>query len=309
MPLLVLRGTATRSGRGVRLLRRLNSDDELQYASAVELGQVIEQLQLVGMSGYEAKAYVALVAAGQPLNGYEVAKRSGVPRSTVYESLGKLVKRGAAFEVRNDEGNEYIALPVESLLGRLRRTFDSQLEALGKSLPAIEAPPQARLVHHLRDQAVIDRARDLITGAREDLFASIWPEEAELLVDDLVEAGRRGVDVLAISFGETVLPVAAGTLTHKFSDPDTVYERVGCRLLVLAADRRSVLITGATDSRRWGVYSDDPAVVLVAVEFVRHDMAFEALVDHMGTAEVLALWQDNPTLQRLATGRAAPANP
>ncbi len=56
---------------------------------------VIEELQHLGMSGYEAKAYVALVAAGTPLNGYEVAKHSGVPRSTVYETLGKLVGRGA----------------------------------------------------------------------------------------------------------------------------------------------------------------------------------------------------------------------
>ena len=40
------------------------------------------------------------VAAGTPLNGYEVAKRSGVPRSTVYETLAKLVGRGAAYEVR-----------------------------------------------------------------------------------------------------------------------------------------------------------------------------------------------------------------
>ena len=52
---------------------------------------------------HEAKAYVALVAAGGPLNGYEAAKRSGVPRSTVYETLAKLVARGAAFEVRTAE--------------------------------------------------------------------------------------------------------------------------------------------------------------------------------------------------------------
>ncbi|MFD2351428.1 TrmB family transcriptional regulator [Nonomuraea ferruginea] len=73
---------------------------------------MIEELQRLGMSGYEAKAYVALVAAGAPLNGYEVAKRSGVPRSTVYETLGKLVGRGAAYEVRlGDAGVGYISLP------------------------------------------------------------------------------------------------------------------------------------------------------------------------------------------------------
>ena len=51
------------------------------------------------MSGYESKAYLALLAHGAQMNGYEVAKASGVPRSTVYESLSKLVVRGAAFEL------------------------------------------------------------------------------------------------------------------------------------------------------------------------------------------------------------------
>jgi len=62
------------------------------------LTAIVERLQHLGMSGYEAKAYVALVASGVPINGYEVAKKSGVPRSTVYEPLGKLAARGAAFE-------------------------------------------------------------------------------------------------------------------------------------------------------------------------------------------------------------------
>src|SRR5690606_27714521 len=83
---------------------------------------VIAELQSLGMSGYEAKAYLALVAAGGPLNGYEVAKRSGVPRSTVYETLSKLVARGAAYEVRaGGDGVSYLALPPNSLLDRMRR--------------------------------------------------------------------------------------------------------------------------------------------------------------------------------------------
>src|SRR5690242_1886984 len=92
---------------------------------------VIEELQHLGMSGYEAKAYVALVSAGRPLNGYEVAKFSGVPRSTVYETLAKLVGRGAAYEVKGSDANtDYLPLPPASLLGRMRREFDSSVEKL-----------------------------------------------------------------------------------------------------------------------------------------------------------------------------------
>ena len=97
---------------------------------------VIEELQHLGMSGYEAKAYVALVAAGTPLNGYEVAKHSGVPRSTVYETLGKLVGRGAAYEVLAGEASVgYISLPPSALLDRMRREFDRSIDTLRSALP------------------------------------------------------------------------------------------------------------------------------------------------------------------------------
>src|SRR3954467_3727444 len=99
---------------------------------------VVEELQRLGMSGYEAKAYLALVAAGSPLTGYEVAKRSGVPRSTVYETLAKLVAREAAFEVRADpESTIYVALPPDTLLRRVRRVFDDNLDRLSGSLAAV----------------------------------------------------------------------------------------------------------------------------------------------------------------------------
>ena len=63
---------------------------------------------------------------GQPLNGYEVAKASGAgPRSTVYETLAKLVARGAAYEVRSgEESIEYMPLPPASLVSRPRREID-----------------------------------------------------------------------------------------------------------------------------------------------------------------------------------------
>ncbi|MEW6471376.1 MAG: helix-turn-helix domain-containing protein [Actinomycetota bacterium] len=118
---------------------------------------VIENLQTLGMSGYEAKAYVVLVAAGQPLNGYEVAKPSGVPRSTVYETLAKLVARGAAYEVRTGDGTiEQLPLPPASLVSRLRLDFDSSLESLEDSLARMAVMPETHLIdnpvggHHRR---------------------------------------------------------------------------------------------------------------------------------------------------------------
>lgn len=269
---------------------------------------VIERLQHLGMSSYEAKGYLALIGAGGPLNGYEVAKRSGVPRSTVYETLAKLVARGAAFEVRGStDAVEYLPLPAKALLDRLDRDHADALDALGRMLPAIAAPPSAHLIHDLRGrESLLERARDLVAGARRELFVSVWPEEMEVLAREVAEASRRDVDISVLSFGEIADPVGH-TYLHQLSAPDVVLENLGCRLFTLVADRQATVIGGVTETGAWGVYTDNPAVVLLAVEYVRHDIAIQLFGRRFDAEEIREFWREDPDMKRLRADRGLPA--
>ncbi len=274
----------------------------------IEQESLLQSLQAVGMSAYEAKAYVALVGAGRAVNGYEIAKQSGVPRSTVYETLGKLCARGAAFEVRSDDDAVgYVALPPEALIRRLRHGFDQHLDQLRVDLPHVTVRPQSHLLHTIEGRdAVLERARDLVDLATTSLDVSAWAEEVDELAANLRRAEQRGVEVSLLHFGDDFEPIGH-SLAHVFAAPDVVLDRVGCRLIVIASDRAEVLIGGVVHGgATWGVFSDDPAVVLVAIEYIRHDIAFQILVERMGTAEVEAFYRTDPTLIRLATGRGAP---
>ncbi|RTL67287.1 MAG: TrmB family transcriptional regulator [Pseudonocardiaceae bacterium] len=269
---------------------------------------VIEELQRLGMSGYEAKAYVALVAAGTPLNGYEVAKRSGVPRSTVYETLAKLVGRGAAYEVRAGEASVgYISLPPSALLDRMRRDFDHSIDTLREALPQVASPPQVRLVHNLSDrESLLARAEDVVAAARDDLFLSGWPAEIEPLKPVVRRADSEGVDVSVVMFGDDPDPVGT-TIPHRFSTPEVALENLGCRLLVVAADREQAVIGGVVNGDAWGVYTDDPAVVLVAVEYVRHDIAMHLIAEKFSPEDFESFWKSDPALRRLRADHGIPA--
>ena len=269
---------------------------------------VIDELQRLGMTGYEAKAYAALVAAGGPLSGYEVAKRSGVPRSTVYETIAKLAGRGAAYEVRAGEDNvSYIALPPNALLDRMSREFDASVDSLREALPQLAAPAQVRMMHDLPDRgSLLARAEDVVGAARTDLFVSGYPEEVEELKPLIRKAEQEGVEVTAVVFGEDDDPVG-NTFTHRFSSPEVVLENLGCRLLVLVADREQAVIGGAVEGEGWGAFTDDPAVVLVAVEYVRHDIAMHLIAERFATADEFdSFWRSDPTLRRFRSDHGAP---
>ncbi len=268
--------------------------------------RLVQRLGELGMSAYEAKAYLALVTAGRPLNGYEVAKNSGVPRSTVYETLGKLVNRGAAFEARSaQEKTCYLPLPPKALLNRMSEDFEQSLHALQAELPSLAAPPEAHLIHNIVSyESLLQRCEDVIRDARQELFVSIWPEELERLRPVLEQAQDRGIDLTMLVFGEQPQPIGR-TYRHRFSPPDFVLDYLGYRLFVVVSDDRQSVVGGSRGSDAWGVYSDNPAVVTLSMEYVRHDIAMQLLGSQFGATEVTDYVRSNPEFVHLRAARSA----
>jgi len=283
--------------------------DPPRVSSGIGAGPTDEALRLLreaGYSGYEAKAYLALLAAGAALNGYEVAKSSQVPRSTVYETLGKLVARGAAFEVTDDANAvSYVPLPSEALIGRLRRQSQETIVGLESVLPAIGMAFAARVVQHLvGDEALISRAIDVIESAQRSLWLSIWPQEGSRLIRAVEAAIERGVDAFTIAYGD--LPGLPGRVyTHSYSPPDVVEDRLQCRLSIVVADHDQAIIGGVTSDAVWGMWSDDRAVSLLAAEHVRHDIALQLTAEHLEAAGLHDFWAHNRDLEALRDASAA----
>jgi sugar-specific transcriptional regulator TrmB len=267
--------------------------------------QALDLLKQAGLSGYESKAYLALLGAGRPLNGYEVAKDSGVPRSTVYETLAKLVTRGVAFEVAGDTDTvSYVALPSEALIGRLRRQSNDTIRGLESVLPTIGAALSTRVVQHLSGrEEVVTRALDVIESARRSVWLSIWPHEAVELRDALHDAAARGVDVFTIAYG-TMPDLPGRVYSHSYSAPEVVEARVGCRLSIVVADHDQATIVGMTPDAVWGMWSDDRAVALLAAEHVRHDIALQLTAEHLDATGRDDFWVASPDLEALRDASA-----
>jgi sugar-specific transcriptional regulator TrmB len=84
----------------------------------VEDGQGhVEQLTRLGMTMYEAKAYLALIRRGSS-TAAEVARIAGVPRQRIYDVLASLVERGLA-STRPGRVVKYVASPPDSAIERL----------------------------------------------------------------------------------------------------------------------------------------------------------------------------------------------
>ena len=88
----------------------------------------LQPLVDLGLTGYEAGAYVALTRRGQA-TGAEVARIAGLPRQRIYDVLGRLVARGLA-TVLAGRPARYMATPPDAALEQL---LEQQRTHLGGS--------------------------------------------------------------------------------------------------------------------------------------------------------------------------------
>ena len=85
----------------------------------------IQKLKKMGLSGYEAQVYLALLGETRA-PASRVVRKSGVPQSKVYGALSSLVERGFAEQVLGDV-KLYRGIPPEQAFENYRRSVEESL--------------------------------------------------------------------------------------------------------------------------------------------------------------------------------------
>ena len=155
----------------------------------------LEQLQELGFGQYEAQAYITLLKKN-PLNGYELARDSGIPRANIYMVLHKLEERGAAVRIDTENGRRYAPVVPEEFIQGLRQRLQTSLEVAEKSLCSLTAQAEPDYVWNTQGYAaLLEHARHLIDTANQEILLATNPEEAPALTESLERARTRGVKI------------------------------------------------------------------------------------------------------------------
>lgn len=260
--------------------------------------RAIDLLKSVGLSEYEAKVYIALLAEGEPMNGYEVAKSSGVPRSTIYEVLAKLVTRGAAVQVHGvgRSTESFAALPIGAFIDGYRGRLSKTLDGLADALPRVAAKGRTYLVQKLSGRAdVVQRINDVMNRAQSHIWLQIWPDIAADVRQTTEERCTKGIEVTTVMFGESG-GFPGRIVSHEYLSPAVTAEKLGCRLFLAVADHQEVVIAAAEGDVWRGMWSDDLSVTLLAAEHVRYDMTIQVLCRSMDQSGGFESLRTDPTL-------------
>ncbi|MCO4747313.1 MAG: TrmB family transcriptional regulator [Proteobacteria bacterium] len=227
-------------------------------ADAAAEARVIEILKSLQYTATEGRLYVALLK-DSPATGYELAARSGVPRSAIYSTLKKLEARGLARAVQENPVR-YVPLSPKQLCTRLKGHYTDTVNELESALDQLPKAHNAAVLWQVHGyDAVVDQATQAIDAATTSVHVSLWHREALRLFPALLAASERGVDVRV--FGFTELPNSALDVYSCHIEEGSLAEYWPHRLLAIV-DRTKLLVGELNDvEAAYAVVTEEPALV------------------------------------------------
>src|SRR5436853_7739155 len=99
----------------------------------------VEQLTKLGLTMYEAKAYLALIRRGSS-TAAEVARLAGVPRQRIYDVLATLVEKGLAL-TKPGRVVKYSAAAPELAIERILTDHRQRLAGLEREAAKMVGEP------------------------------------------------------------------------------------------------------------------------------------------------------------------------
>jgi sugar-specific transcriptional regulator TrmB len=240
----------------------------------------IDRLVRLGFSEYEAKAYVALLREN-PATGYQLAKLSGVPRSMIYEVLGKLVTRGAAMTLYKEGGTKYAPVEADEFLDQLHRDHENLVQSLKEDLATFDSTSDLEYVWNIEGhENIMAKAGEMIDQASRRIYLSLMPATFPTLRPALRRAAGRGVQVVIYSTEDLELPGGRVVATPV---PEETQERVEGLWLVLVVDGEEVLIGELlTENQARASWTGSPLFVFVAEHHLRTDLYLPRVLALLG---------------------------
>ncbi len=240
----------------------------------------IDKLLKIGFSEYEAKAYIALLSKS-PVSGYELAKIYGVPRSMIYEVLGKLTTRGAAMTLRMGNVNKYAPFPADEFLTQMHREHTELIDSLKEDLTRFAELPELEYVWNIEgDDNITSKALEMIGQAERQIYLALRPVSFPILQAALTQAIVRGVRVVIYTTDDLDLPGAQVMVAHVAEETLEQARGLG---VILVVDGAEVLIgEWLTAVQAWASWTRSPLFVFLAEHHLRTDLYLPQILAELG---------------------------
>ncbi|HOV12825.1 MAG TPA: helix-turn-helix domain-containing protein [Spirochaetota bacterium] len=236
---------------------------------------VVNKLLSLGFSENEAKSYISLLEE-HPATAYEIAKRSSIPTSKIYEVISKLLEKEIIIEIKQNQKTKYIPKEPEEFVDNYKSKMDGLFSSLKDDLKNLKKENDISFIVNINDyHYFMQKAKELLETSKKSLLISTWKDELDILKEVLLKLNEE-VKISIVHFGKTDFE-----FNHIFLHPieDTIYSEKGGRGLVIIKDSSEVLVGTITNEKKVeGAFSSNKGFVTIAEDYIKHDIYIMKIV-------------------------------
>ena len=164
-----------------------------------EFDRAAKDLEATGLSSYESKAYVALVAMGFG-TADEIAGLSRIPRTSSYKVLASLEEKGF---VNSTDGRPVVYRPEDPsrVYGRIKDRLDETFAKLEFLHEVVREKGSPQLIFTITGKPrVLEKIAELVDSSQEEFIISTpaYGEVRGIIQDRVRNAIKRGVQVTVV---------------------------------------------------------------------------------------------------------------
>jgi sugar-specific transcriptional regulator TrmB len=247
----------------------------VEELSSIRGGKAIRALRGLGLTEYEASAYLTLLHHGE-MTAMELSERAAIPYSKVYGVLDSLRRRGW-LEISGGRPRMYSPRsPMEALQVEwvsVERSFEKCRSIIVEELQPIyegrglRERPEVWIIRGLEN--ILSSLKKMVEGARRELMMAL-PTLAEELLQTIYPplslARDRGVRILLLTTGEVASKLKA--YAHFFDEVRVRDEMFGGGVITDGAE--TLLILDATPGGRLAIASDHKGLTGIAKVYFNH---------------------------------------
>jgi len=257
---------------------------------------MISSLMTLGFTEYEAKVYLALLK-DSPVSGYQISKNAGIPRSMVYEALGRLSTRGAIMKSESERAVLYRPIHPDVLLNKIetehRMTVHELREQLG---PIFQSTDENRLWSLDGRPSVIAYALQMITNTQTEISCVMGDLDLESLQEVLSKRYKSGVKLNLLLTGnanlsEIQFPTGPGLQVAIHPQKESEIQKLS-RILIICTDEQECLIAnkdrtgiGSQDSQDWetsATITNNRSLIFIVNQFVWMELFTQRIQTKIG---------------------------
>lgn len=228
---------------------------------------MIERLEDIGFTKYEAKAYIALLENGD-LNGYELSKEAAIPKPNAYSILKSMVNKGLVYKIE-EKSVRYRPRDFDEIAKKVKREMEDNLEYIKRNLPPKKLENEKFITIEGQNN-IVDKVKMMINNSKEKVIIDIWNQDVKEFMEALKKAHNRGVKIMLIVMGGENIDfdfeyIYKHPCSKKFNDSIE-------RDVNIACDGMEAVSGQLGNKYCNGVYSKNKSFINVVTEALSHDI-------------------------------------